>query len=306
MKATLIVTRGASGSGKSTKAWAWQREAEGVRAVVERDGIRQLLFGRDYPLHEDSGVAYQLETVVTSYQRAAVRGLLEAGISVCVSDTNLKASYVRPWRELATDIGAGFEVWTDFAYVSVEECLTNNLLRKRQVPEPVIRLQHARLLSSLKTEREAEDARPSWAYSPHLLSAWIVDVDGTVALMDGRGPFEWHRVEEDQPNEPVIALVRALVRDGYAIVFVSGRDEVCRPATERWLQDKVLRNRAPLHLFMRPAGNNVGDEKIKREIFLRDVAPKWNVIGVLDDRAKVVRMWRSLGLTCAQVAPGAF
>jgi hypothetical protein len=30
------------------------------------------------------------------------------------------------------------------------------------------------------------------------------------------------------------------------------------------------------------------------------------VVGVLDDRNRVVRMWRGLGLLCCQVAPGAF
>lgn len=40
--------------------------------------------------------------------------------------------------------------------------------------------------------------------------AVIVDIDGTVALMDGRSPYDMTRVFEDKPNEPVIAVVRSL------------------------------------------------------------------------------------------------
>jgi hypothetical protein len=45
---------------------------------------------------------------------------------------------------------------------------------------------------------------------------------------------------------------------------------------------------------------------VKREIFDRSIRHVWQVRGVLDDRDQVVRMWRDLGLTCAQVAPGDF
>ena len=57
---------------------------------------------------------------------------------------------------------------------------------------------------------------------------------------------------------------------------------------------------------MRREGDNRKDSIVKHELFWKVVAPHWNVIGVLDDRQQVVDMWRSMGLTCAQVAPGDF
>lgn len=54
-------------------------------------------------------------------------------------------------------------------------------------------------------------------------------------------------------------------------------------------------------LFMREA-----DYIVKAELFDKYVRHNYNVIGVLDDRTQVVNMWRSMGLTCLQVAPGDF
>ena len=57
---------------------------------------------------------------------------------------------------------------------------------------------------------------------------------------------------------------------------------------------------------MRAAGDDRKDEIIKREIYNREIKPAFDVLCVLDDRDQVVRMWRAMGLTCLQVAPGDF
>jgi len=48
------------------------------------------------------------------------------------------------------------------------------------------------------------------------------------------------------------------------------------------------------------------DEEIKKEIYNNFIKDDYNIFFVLDDRTKVVNMWRSLGLTCLQVADGNF
>jgi hypothetical protein len=138
----------------------------------------------------------------------------------------------------------------------------------------------------------------------------LVDVDGTVALMrhgePGRRAFyHWDRVGEDDPNQPVIDLVQVLRTAGYRIVFVSGRDEVCRDETMRWLLDHGAA--APdEELHMRPYRDTRPDTEVKLEIYRREIEPRWDVAWVIDDRDQVVAMWRSIGLTCLQVAPGDF
>lgn len=135
--------------------------------------------------------------------------------------------------------------------------------------------------------------------------AIIVDIDGTIAKMVDRGPFEWSKVGSDQPIEPIINLVH-LLSDFYPILFLSGRDEICRPQTEKWLEQNTY-IKSYSKLFMRPQGNNEKDSIIKRRIYDTKIKNVYDVRYVLDDRDQVVKMWREeLGLTCLQVAYGNF
>lgn len=138
--------------------------------------------------------------------------------------------------------------------------------------------------------------------------AVIVDIDGTVAHMgkqeDGRrGPFEWDRVDEDDPDFPILELVRVLYNTGYDILFVSGRMEAARAKTKTWLAGFGL---GGCPLFMRPDGDFRPDTEIKMETFKAYIEPNYKVTFVLDDRNKVVKMWRDLGLKVLQVAEGDF
>lgn len=137
----------------------------------------------------------------------------------------------------------------------------------------------------------------------------LVDLDGTTALRDVadpdvREPFEFERVGEDLPNEPVITVVRALAAAGHPIVYISGRSDRCARQTGVWIAEHI---RVPgVELLMRTEGDHRPDTIVKQEIYERRIEPRYEVTAVLDDRAAVVRMWRALGLTVLQVAEGNF
>jgi len=137
-----------------------------------------------------------------------------------------------------------------------------------------------------------------------LQQAIICDLDGTLALMGDRKPFDWARVGEDTPNAPVVDLLQCYSGGREISIFiVSGRSEECRLASERWLD----RHGVPYEeLLMRPAGDYRRDSVIKQELYDARIAGKYAVLFCLDDRQQSVDFWRSLGLTCFQVAPGAF
>lgn len=136
-----------------------------------------------------------------------------------------------------------------------------------------------------------------------MTKAIIVDIDGTLAKMNGRGPFEWDRVGEDLVNEPVRKMVNTYADKAQVIIF-SGRDSVCRPETETWLALNNVRYDA---LFMRPEGNFEKDSIIKRRLYDENILGKYDIDFVVDDRNQVVDMWRKdLGLTCFQVDYGDF
>lgn len=138
---------------------------------------------------------------------------------------------------------------------------------------------------------------------PALPSTVIVDVDGTLALMGDRKPFDWHKVGQDAPNRAVVDLVRELIASGQHVTIMSGRDGVCRAQTAAWLREHVG---VDLPLFMRAAGDSRPDFVVKLELFDAHIAGKRSVRFVLDDRDQVVRLWRELGLPTFQVAYGDF
>jgi len=135
--------------------------------------------------------------------------------------------------------------------------------------------------------------------------AVIVDVDNTVTTYDPavRNIYEHEKAYDDPPNEDVCRLVRTIGGTGTPLIFCSGRFEMHRDVTERWLKRYDLR---PTSLFMRADGDYRTDDVIKSEIYEREIVGRWRVWLVIDDRDRVVKMWRALGLTCLQVREGAF
>ena len=295
----LLITRGLPGAGKTTFA----RKLQPGVVRVNRDDLRRMLHGRRL-------FTQWAEAQVTNAQRAAVEALLRSRTNVIVDDTNLRAETVRRWAELAARFGASFEVH-DFTDVPLDECVRRDAARAadEQVGADAIRRMHERYLAHRNLPLPVPYVRPGgpgrvYDPDPELPPAVLVDIDGTVALMNGRGPFDWARVGSDLPNAAVIAAVRAMHAAGHAVVFCSGRDEVCRAETEAWLDLYVG---VPYEaLFMRPAGDNRRDAVVKREIFEQEIGDRWRIVGVFDDRQQVVRMWRALGLTVFQVAEGDF
>jgi len=82
---------------------------------------------------------------------------------------------------------------------------------------------------------------------------------------------------------------------GHTILFVSGRGSEYRKETEAWLADRLLNRQYAL--FMRGFQDRRDDTIVKQELYEKYIKPYFNVEAVYDDRPKVVRMWRELGLT---------
>ena len=134
--------------------------------------------------------------------------------------------------------------------------------------------------------------------------AIICDIDGTLAHMQDRSPYDWDKVSDDVVDKTIKEILRTFYSTSkYAIILTSGRDDVCKQITERWLGKNYIFYDA---LYMRKHNDNRPDEVIKKEIYDKHIKDKYDVVFVLDDRNKVVKMWRDLGLKCLQVAEGDF
>ncbi|WP_326554636.1 phosphatase domain-containing protein [Micromonospora sp. NBC_01813] len=305
----LIVTRGLPGSGKSSRALAWVAEDPARRARVNRDTLR--LMAHDGAYIKQGRDQRGTEKAIIAVRNASISALLRLGIDVINDDTNLPARTVRDLRRLATLARAEFEVW-DMTDVSPEVCMERDMLRPSPhcVGHTVIRDMYQRFIHGrpypLPIPLEVPRPTSMEPYVPDTSKpkAVIVDIDGTVALMGSRDPFDESRVHEDRPNRAVIEAVEALEGQNYAVIFCSGRTDGCREATEKWLVDHLDVQYAALH--MRAASDFRPDWAMKLEIFNRHIRNDYNVVGVFDDRQSVVEMWRSLGLTVFQVAEGNF
>lgn len=304
-KPVLTILRGVSGSGKSTLA-----ESIPGAMVVSRDRLRVAMFGDDgeeyYKVPKE--VLRAREDAITEAEHAAIRAGLRGGMNVISDNTNVKMRYVQPIANIGYREGA--EVKINVVDVPLDVAIKRNAARAalggRFVPEKVIREQYGALQQSKKHLPNPPQVPDAYNGTPGKPKAFLVDIDGTLAHMrDHRGPFDWKSVGLDDVDEVIAEIVRMLMinDEPYNIIVMSGRDEVCRPETEAWLADYAI----PYDdLFMRPEGDMRKDNIVKAELFDKYVRDNYDVRFVLDDRQQVVDMWRDMGITCLQVAPGDF
>ena len=145
----------------------------------------------------------------------------------------------------------------------------------------------------------------------------IFDLDGTLALIDKRralaakanGKINWktffapENIQLDEPNVPVIEMAKVLKAQGHSVVIFSGRDSISRTETIAWLNQFGV----PFDVLkMRPEGSFTPDDVLKQDWLDQLFPVKSDVLCIFDDRDKVVKMWRSNGIACFQVAPGDF
>lgn len=304
----LIITRGPQASGKTTEARKWVAVDPVGRVRVNRDDIREMVNQYVFVAGKQG-----TEPLVQRLRNGAISTALLAGKSVICDDMNLDERTVRELHVLAITHGAEFKIW-DMCGVPLEQCIRRDIARGltggRSLGEQVIRqtFQRAKLPAEGGT---APTWKPDTAverierYVPNSLrgKAIIVDIDGTLAIHVRRSPYNYDMLHTDAPNPAVITVVDALRHTGVNVIVASGRPDAYRAQTEVWLDTHV---RDWDELYMRQSGDTRNDAVVKLEIFEAHIRNRFNVVGVFDDRDRVVRVWRALGLATFQVNDGAF
>lgn len=228
------------------------------------------------------------EKVILDVRNVLINKFILLGYSVVVDDTNLSPKHtavIKLIAETAREHGYNVEVEEKFFDIPVEECIARDAKREHPVGAKVIYKMYQQFLKPKFVERE---------HDQNLLKALIVDIDGTLAFNNGRDFFDWGRVGEDAVNKELVYLLNTLVQNN-RIIVVSGRDSCCRQETVNWLDCAGV----PFFdsdLFMRPAGDMRPDEVVKKEIYEQNIKGKYDIWGVFDDRPRVIKMWKLLGL----------
>lgn len=307
--AKLILTRGVPASGKSTWAKNWVAEDPKNRLRVNRDNIR-------WTLGIKTGVGdYEQEKEVSHWEREMVRRGLQTGKDVVVDATNLRAKYVKEWMWLASDENVEVE-FKDFPISYVEARLRDAIREgegERAVGVEVTKMFFDKFVDkhgNLPPVPSIEGlALPAGNYAKYverndLPYAIIVDIDGTLAHMNGRSPYDGTRYLEDHFDHTIALLSQSYAQlHGRKLILLSGRNETGRGDTVRWLFKHGFQYDA---LYMRAADDNRNDAIVKDELFEQHIAGRYNVDFILDDRDRVVKMWREKGLKVLQVADGNF
>ena len=311
----LIILAGISGSGKSTYAQKeWEKAPKKV-VIVNRDKIRELLFGyndstiKDYYNRKD---IRGLEKQVTEYHNELVLFSLSRGKTVIADNTHLKKSYLDEYQKF------NVPMTLILFYEKPDECATRDLLRERRVGLKVISKQYKQfqtLVGQLNIKMDfnsmnvhimdfkIEDNRNLYVPDFSKKECVVVDIDGTIADNQGkRSPYDWHKVDQDAVKDTIVEVVSALRNRLYKVIICTGRDGVCQEMTEKWLKDNAIGYDG---FYIRKQGDQRPDYIIKEEMW-NDISKTHNINLMIDDRRQVVDHARSLGYTVLDVANHTF
>lgn len=136
--------------------------------------------------------------------------------------------------------------------------------------------------------------------------AIIVDLDRTLCNTFHRD-YLWEQKEKDYDqihhqilfdgvNEWCMNLIKIYAKAGYKIIFLTARGEEARNPTTQWLFNNVG-NQVDYDLVMRLQNDNRDDALVKQDLYIKWLAPTYDVEFCIDDKQSVIDMWRNLGLT---------
>lgn len=299
LKVKILV--GLPGSGKSTwaKEFIAKQEKEWVR--INRDDFRSML--KNQPLCQP-----KIETLINGLQDNAILSALNAKCNVIIDNTNLKDKYINHFMELVKHKA---DIEFMLFDVPAKTCIERDKLRDKSVGATVInrmdkdfQILKSSFVFQGQTMQSQIYRHP--VFDPQLPYCYIFDIDGTLAHMQNhRGPFDWNKVGEDEPDQCVSYINNLLFKsdEDIKIIILSGRDESCRKETLEWLGTNDI---CFDELYMRPANDYRKDNIIKEEIYRNKIQGVYNVAGIFDDRESVCKMWKTLGLKVFRVEENNF
>ncbi len=313
----IFLTVGIPGSGKSTWAKAEIAKDPNSWARINNDDIRAMLNGSVW--------SADYEKFITETRSFLTREALKRGKNVIIDNLNLNRRHFDDVVKIAKSVNGNFQVIEKDFYIDLEEAIARDSKRegKAKVGETVIKKfwkeSGGKQFKFYKPRTEIISYSVYDAASvlppdlvPDVPEAVLCDLDGTLALMNGRNPFDASTCDQDLPNTPVIETIKAHFLQKRKIIFCSGREDKFKPQTEEFIHKHVnfvidgWESNLVYDLHMRKTGDFRKDSIIKQEIYDENIKGKYNVLCVLDDRNQVVDFWRSIGLVCFQVAPGNF
>ena len=299
----IVLTKGIQASGKST--WAKKMIAQSDKwRRVNKDEIRWMTFGKKWDPSKERFVERVRDSIISE--------CLRKGLNVIVDDTNFADKHFKNICELVRRHNINAVVYEKYFPIDLSEAVERDKKRDIVIGERVIREYYnkwvkGRTIKENVAQFNKGDLNPPPREEKGILveapAIVMCDLDGTLALLNGRNPYDASKCEDDLINVPVRDILVSQRESFYrSTVFLSGREDKYRTQTKRFIRKHLTGWEEPLYeLHMRKSGDFRPDTVVKHEMFMDHIYNKYRVAFVIDDRPSVCRMWRDLGLTVLQV-----
>lgn len=301
----IILTTGLPASGKSTWARAQVLNSDGKIVRVSMDDIRSMV-----------GLPYSTgaENIALKMQDQFIVSAVKQGKDVIVDNTHIEKKMPNRYKKLF-DGDVEFQI-KSFRDVPLEECIKRDKSRfLGHVGEQVIKRMYNRMQTNKfdLTYEYMNDMvlSPPLIFDKDLPDTVVFDIDGTLAEHIARSPYDYTRVGTDGVFQHIARLTRMYDDYGFHVMIMSGRPgslEV-RKDTINWLLANGIYF-DELHMrgedLPNPESDKRNDTVVKMEMVDKHIRGKYNVEHWFDDRDRVVRILRKLGIKVSQVADGDF
>jgi predicted kinase len=299
----MTFLRGIPASGKSTYAQQWVSEDPANRVRINRDAIREALFG-DAQSHKDEGKVTEVENMLIA------KGLKE-GKHVMSDNTNTNMAFLPKAIKFAKANGATKINHEDFP-ITVEEAIKRNSKRENPVPEHVLH----RMSKNLGPQGQFPVFPGSYKTKDLILPksrklAVCFDMDGTLNDVRNvrhflqpqgnkkRRDFDsFHRMSEFEPaHEDVLQMAFDAHKARFEVLITTARSEPYRETTQKWLDDRDV----PFaNIFMRKEGDFRSDYEVKKEMY-DQINMYYDVVRCVDDNPQAIKAWREKGVAVTTV-----
>lgn len=269
----ILILQDLPASGKSTFAKELMAKEPNKWKRINKDLLREML--------DDSVWSKKNEETVLQIRDTLIVNFISVGFNVIIDDTNFSERHINKIKDIGIHLDINVEV--KFFDTPLYECIERDANREKSVGKKVILKMYKQYL---RCKNEVEFDKPN----KELPNCIICDIDGTLAYSPNRSVYDYTKVGEDIPNSKLIKILELL--DSQVVVF-SGREDNCKELTAGWLVGKGIMFSK---LEMRKTGDMREDSIIKEELYNEHVKGKYNVLAVIDDRPRVIRMWKKLGL----------
>lgn len=284
----VIITVGTPGSGKTTWTKGFLVENENY-VRISRDDYRLMLRNETY-------CAVKIEETISTMVEESIMTALDNKLNVIVDATHVRKKYINSILNLVKyNADVSFKLFNE----DPKTCIERDSKRENPVGEAVINKMYANLVQLVSEFDFVDIPKQQVIYkTPKLdstkLKGYIFDLDGTLCHTNGkREIFDYAKVIHDEVDHHTLSLLNSLVVNGKEIIFLTGREEVCRKETQEWLDNLGLTG---YPLFMRTKDDYRKDTVVKMEIYENKISHDYSILGVFEDRISVTNMFRNLGL----------